>query len=56
MNEGKVNTLTCDFEMLALEDQMSRERFEQIKQERPDFALWLNERRQGCVQQVGGMF
>ncbi len=35
----------CDFETLvALADQMPRERFEQIKVERPDFARWLNER------------
>ena len=51
MNTEKISTLTCDFEtLLALEDQMSRERFEQIKQERLDFALWLNEQRQGCAQ------
>ena len=51
MNKEKANTLICDFEtLLALEDQMSRERFEQIKQERPDFALWLSEQRQGCGQ------
>ena len=54
MNNEKPNTLICDFEtLLALEDQMSRERFEQIKQERPDFAFWLNEHRRGCVQKMG---
>lgn len=42
---------TCDFETLAaLEDQMPRERFEQIKQERPDFARWLDERRRSLEQ------
>ena len=51
MKMEKMNTLICDFEtLLALEDQMSRERFEQIKQERPDFALWLNEQRKGRIQ------
>ena len=37
MDKEKANTLICDFEtLLALEDQMSRQRFEQIKQARPD--------------------
>jgi hypothetical protein len=41
-----MDVMTCDFQTLAsLEDQMPRERFEQIKRERPDFAAWLNERR-----------
>ncbi len=36
----------CDFEtLLALADQMPRERFEQIKTEQPDFAAWLNLQR-----------
>ena len=35
----------CSFEtLLALADQMPRERFEQIRVERPDFDRWLQRR------------
>ena len=35
----------CDYEtLLALADQMPRERFDQIKEERPDFSAWLDVR------------
>jgi hypothetical protein len=35
----------CDYEtLLALADQMSCERFNQIKLERPEFAAWLDMR------------
>ena len=38
--------MTCGFEtLLALEDQVPLERFEQIKLARPDFAAWLDQRR-----------
>jgi hypothetical protein len=47
-----MDVMTCNFETLvALEDQMPRERFEQIKDERPDFALWLDRRRRDDVPQ-----
>lgn len=43
----EADVMTCSFEtLLALEDQMSRERFEQLKIARQDFAAWLGERRQ----------
>ena len=43
-----VDVYTCDFEtLLALEEQMPPERFEQLKIERPDFAEWLERRR--CI-------
>ncbi len=43
-----MDVMTCDFAtLLALADQMPRERFEQIKSDRPDFARWLDERRHG---------
>lgn len=36
------DVMTCDFETLfAIADQMPRERLEQIKLARPDFAEWL---------------
>jgi hypothetical protein len=42
----ELSVCDCDFlTLLALEDQMPRERFEQIKVERPDFAQWLEQRR-----------
>lgn len=35
----------CNFEtLLALADQMPRERFEQLRTERPDFDRWLTQR------------
>lgn len=41
-----LDVMTCDFEtLLALEDQMPRERFDQIKAARPNFAAWLNRLR-----------
>jgi hypothetical protein len=41
-----LDVLTCDFEtLMALAEQMPSERFEQIKQARPDFAAWLDQRR-----------
>jgi hypothetical protein len=42
----ELDVMTCAFEtLLALEDQMPRERWEQIKISRPDFARWLDARR-----------
>lgn len=41
-----LDVMNCDFEMLlCLEDQMPRERFEQIKAVRPDFGEWLSRLR-----------
>jgi hypothetical protein len=41
-----MDVMTCDFEtLLALEEQMPSERFEQLKIDRPDFAQWLNAKR-----------
>lgn len=46
MNNPEQDVMTCDFEtLLALEQQMPPERFEQIKAARPDFAEWLNRLR-----------
>lgn len=43
-----LDVMTCDLEtLLALADQMPRERWEQIKVARPDLAQWLRERNLG---------
>lgn len=42
------DVMTADFEtLLALEEQVSAARFEEIKRLRPDFAEWLRNRRRG---------
>ena len=50
MNTERINTLTCDFETCwrsktkCLASALNR------SSRRDDFALWLNEQRQGCAQ------